>query len=286
MSKSSAQLAILDHELSEICLLLERQIGALLDSSDSSLPEILLRYLETRRLDSAKDLIARLQSSETECESLAEGLLDPSTGFFRHAEAFQALTKIALPELERRKAPQGARELRIWSAGCSSGQEAYSIAISVCEAVNGGHSVWKIQIVGSDIRRQALQQAERGLYPEHELREMPRALVQQYFAKVGQHYLVKPRVRHLVAFAPTNLVQPHYIGRFDCIFCMDVLPHFSRQQRAALVQHLYLYLQPGGFLFLGRGEKLSTAEPSFLVHGAPACTVYQRPLAAASAAGH
>jgi chemotaxis protein methyltransferase CheR len=208
------------------------------------------------------------------------------TGFFRCPAAFDSLAKVVIPELQARKAAEHPHNLRVWSAGCATGEEPYSIAMSVCEAVNCSAGAWKVHIVGSDIRRHALQVAERGLYPRSALRHVSRELVQTYFAKVGQHFLVKPRLRNLVAFTPMNLAAPTYIGRFDCIFCMDVLPHFSTAQRIALVHRLHLYLEPGGYLFLGHGEKIPAMDVTFNYHKNADYILYQKPLAATAKAGH
>jgi chemotaxis protein methyltransferase CheR len=97
---------------------------------------------------------------------------------------------------------------------------------------------------------------------------------------------VKPRLRNLVTFTPMNLAAPTYIGRFDCIFCMDVLPHFSTAQRIALVHRLHLYLEPGGYLFLGHGEKIPAMDVTFNYHKNADYILYQKPLAATAKAGH
>jgi chemotaxis methyl-accepting protein methylase len=250
MHKLSTSVAVLEHELSELRLILERQTGVLLDTPTAALSGLISEFLESRHMASTRDLLERLRSSDSECEDLAELLFDGETRFFRYPAAFESLAKVVLPDLQTRQSGDHPRTIRIWSAGCSSGEEAYSIAMSVCEVVNGNGGGWNVHIVASDIRRQALEVAERGLYPQTALEHVPRHLVQTYFARVGEHFLVKPRVRNLVTFAPMNLAKPGYIGQFDCIFCMDVLPHFSAAQRAALVQRLHLYLQPGGYLFL------------------------------------
>jgi chemotaxis protein methyltransferase CheR len=285
MHRVSPSVAILEHELSALRLILERQTGVLLDTATEALTEIVTEYLESRRLTSTSDLLARLQSSDSECESLIERLLSGETEFFRYPAAFESLEKVVLPDLQARKSADRPRTLRIWSAGCSTGEEPYSIAMSVCEVVDCNLGDWNFHIVAHDIRRQALQVAERGLYPQSALEHVPRHLVQAYFAKVGQHFLVKPRVRNLVAFAPMNLAKPVYIGRFDCIFCMDVLPHFSATQRTALVQRLHLYLQPGGYLSLGQGERLPAVGVTFNSQQGENYTLYQKPMAAAAKSG-
>jgi chemotaxis methyl-accepting protein methylase len=276
---------LLEHELSELRLLLERQAGVLLNAPHDVLAANLAQYMESRRCSSLLDLLGRLQASDAECESLLEHLLDPETAFFRHPAAFAAFEQQALPELRLRKAADSAASLRLWSAGCSSGEEAYSIATSVCEATNGSGISWSIHILASDIRQGALTHAERGLYPQSALATVPRSRIQPYFARVGQHYLVKPRLRNLITFTQSNLGRAVHLGRFDCIFCMDVLPHFSAAQRLALVQRLHLYLEPGGYLFLGQGEKLPAVDLKFQPQAGQHYTVFRKPLSAAARAG-
>lgn len=276
---------VLDHELSELRLLLERQAGVLLDSPQDVLIAQISAYLENRRLNSVADLIGRLQASDTECERLLDQLLDGETGFYRHPAAFSAFEKVVLPELQARKAQANGQSLRILSAGCSTGEEAYSIGLSVCAALNENGGSWTIHILASDIRQGALTFAERGLYPQAALAALPRPLLQSYFAKVDQHFLAKPRLRNLITFTQMNLARPAYLGRFDCIFCMDVLPHFSTAQRIAVTQRLHLYLEPGGYLLLGDGEKLPTADVSFQSHSQNRCTLYRKPFAAAAKVG-
>jgi hypothetical protein len=101
----------------------------------------------------------------------------------------------------------------------------------------------------------------------------------------GAHMLVKPRVRSMVTFNTMNLTKPVYIGRFDCIFCMDVLPHLSRAQRIALLERLHLYLEPGGYLFLSQTEKLSLANLNFRPETFDGYTMHRKPLAASAAYG-
>jgi chemotaxis methyl-accepting protein methylase len=276
---------VLEHELSELRLIVERQGGVLLDCPQNVLISRVNGYLEARRLKSVADLLGRLQASDTECESLLAHLVDGETGFFRHPNAFAAFQSSVLPELHRRKAIENPQSLRIWSAGCSTGEEAYSIGLSVCESMNGNGIGWSIHILASDIRQEALTFAERGLYPHSALAALPRTHVQSYFAKVGQHFLAKPRLRNLITFTQMNLARPAYLGRFDCIFCMDMLPHFSTAQRIALTQRLHLYLEPGGYLLLGDGEKLHTADVIFQSETHKNFTLYRKPLASAARSG-
>ena len=187
-----------------------------------------------------------------------------------------------------------------------------------------GAKDWSIHIVGSDLLASAIEVAERGLYPQSALTGLPPATIRtmllenrkrqrrlEWCAEAvqtqgpngsaaasrngsngsngsnnnGAHLLVKPRLRSLVTFNTMNLTKPVYIGRFDCIFCMDVLPHLSRAQRAALIERLHLYLEPGGYLFLSQTEKLYAPNLNFRPETYDGYTLHRKPLAASAAYG-
>lgn len=275
---------VLDCEVSEIRLLLQEYAGLLIDRPSEVLAEIIADFLASHHLTSASELMAAMRTRPPECEGLLEQLLPGDTAFFRKPEIFQAFQKQLLASMQPKKNGDTLRPLRIWSAGCSTGEEAYSIGISVCEAFQRDNSGWNAHIVAGDIRRDALKTADRGLYPASLLAQVPRPLVAAYFARLGDHFLVKPRLRNLVTFTRMNLIEPAFMGRFDCIFCLDVLPHLSTAGKTALWQRLQLSLEPGGYIFLGEKEQLPPGA-TFIQHSAPGCTYYQRPLAAAARSG-
>jgi len=371
MRRLMAGFTILEHELSELRLLVERQAGILLDCPNSALAAHLVEYLESQELDSVSALLDRLRASDQDPSDLPrflDGVLNINTGFFRHPGAMNALARQVIPQLYARKSEDGPCALRIWSAGCATGEEAYSIAMAVCDAlpngstngsgnvapVNGngakekngasrnggiaensapaavlqGTKDWSVHIVGSDLLASAIEVAERGLYPQSALAGLPPASIRACFSKIGNigngqngsregssngsasafpegangatgngtngsgngsnngaHLLVKPRLRSLVTFNTMNLTKPVYIGRFDCIFCMDVLPHLSRAQRTALLERLHLYLEPGGYLFLSQTEKLCVSNLNFRSETFDGYTFHRKPLAASAAYG-
>jgi two-component system CheB/CheR fusion protein len=346
-----AGVTILEHELSELRLLVERQTGILLDCPNSVLAAHVANYLETHEVESPAALLARLRAADLDPAALAvllDGVLNVKTGFFRHPGAMNALSRHIAPQLYARKPDDGRSTLRIWSAGCGTGEEAYSIAMALCESPtsgspngngssngngtkeskssrNGGISEnsvplssnppareLSVHIVGSDLLPSAIKTAERGLYPQSALTGLPPATIRACFSKIGvangsngaqdtssngtngtgvtvsnggAHLLVKPRLRSLVTFNTMNLTKPVYIGRFDCIFCMDVLPHLSRTQRGALMERLHLYLEPGGYLFLSQTEKLCAPNLNFRSETYDGYTFHRKPLAASAAYG-
>jgi chemotaxis methyl-accepting protein methylase len=347
MHRLIASSAILEHELSEFRLLVERQAGIVLDCPNSALATHLMEFFEAQHLDSATALMHQLRACDQDSNlpQLLDGMLNTNTGFFRHPGALGALTRQALPQLYARKASEGSSPLRIWSAGCATGEEAYSIAMAVSDAIpslgspncgnngagngNAGNGTagagksrtgrtggiadtaqgspqnssqgWSVHIVGSDLLPSAIEVAERGLYPQSAVGGLTPAVIRTCFSKVGSlqtsqngaqtgstsasHLLVKPRLRSLVTFNTMNLARPGYIGRFDCIFCMDVLPHFSRAQRLALLERLHLYLEPGGYLFLGQTEKLTAPNLNFRPETFDGYTFHRKPVAASAAYG-
>src|ERR1700739_3281836 len=142
MHRLLAGVTILEHELSERRPLMERQTGILLDCPNSALAAHLAEYLERHELESAAALLGRLRSSELDTAALPEflgGGLHVSPGFFRHPGAMNALSRQIIPQLYARKSNESAATLRIWSAGCSTGEEAYSIAMSICESLPNGN---------------------------------------------------------------------------------------------------------------------------------------------------
>jgi len=371
MHRLMAGVTILEHELSELRLLVERQTGILLDCPNSALAAHVAEYLESHDLESPAALMNRLRAADQDPSLLPtflDGVLNVNTGFFRHPGAMNALARQVVPQIYARKSEDGPSTLRIWSAGCGTGEEPYSIAMALCDAASGGNGNgstngtgngngakekspvsrnggiaessapscvvqgtrdWSIHIVGSDLLPSAIEVAERGLYPQSALTGLPPAAIRSCFSKIGSasnagqngaletpqngssngasnggnsgsgssagngsngssngaHLLVKPRLRSLVTFNTMNLTRPVYIGRFDCIFCMDVLPHLSRAQRIALMERLHLYLEPGGYLFLSQTEKLCAPNLNFRSETFDGYTVHRKPLAASAAYG-
>lgn len=272
---------VTEHELSEIRALIEARSGILLDSSRERFFSARVReHMQAKRMPHGVDLIRTMKASNVEYDALLERLLTQETSFFRYPDVYAALERKVLPELHMKKFWENPRSLRIWSAGCASGEEPYSIAMSICETLEFAEA-WNIHVLATDISRKALRHAERGVYSRRELGPQDPALIEQYFSKVGDQFMVKPKIRNMVTFAPMNLAQVVYMGRFDCIFCMNVLIYFSDERRAQLIQRFYEYLEPGGYLFLGHAESVAKVGVNFgsLVQGDS--IYYQKPFSGA-----
>ncbi|HKR94229.1 MAG TPA: protein-glutamate O-methyltransferase CheR [Candidatus Angelobacter sp.] len=266
-----------EHELSEIRGLIETRSGILFDNSrERFFSTRVLEHVESRKLTHGTDLIRLIKNSNVEYDSLLQRLLTQETSFFRYPAVFEALEKKVLPDLHMKKFWESPRSLRIWSAGCATGEEAYSIAMTVADAIEFADA-WNIHVLATDISRQALEHAEHGVYEPRDLETVTPRQREQYFSSVGDHCLVRPRIRNMVTFAPMNLAQVVYMGKFDCIFCMNVLIYFSEERQAQLIQRFYEYLEPGGYLFLGHAESINRADVKFDTHIYRDARIYQKP---------
>jgi len=268
---------VTDYELDELRVLIEERSGIFFDASRERFFSTRVReYVTHRKLHSGTDLLRVIGASNVEYNGLLESLLTQETSFFRYPAVFEALGSKILPELQEKKFWDNPRTLRIWSAACSTGEEPYSIAITVADALPFAEA-WRIEILATDISRRALQHAERGVYSQRSLEALTPQQVENYFTKTRHGYLVKPRIRRMVSFAPMNLSQSVYVGRMDCIFCMNVLMYFSEGRRNAVIQRFSECLEPGGYFLLGHSESLSNPAVRFesLVLGD--CRIFRKP---------
>jgi chemotaxis protein methyltransferase CheR len=271
------QVTVSDHELSEIRGLIETRSGILFDDSRERFFSSRVReHVEARKLAHGTDLLRLIKNSNVEYDSLLQRLLTQETSFFRYPAAFEALEKKVLPELHMKKFWESPRSLRIWSAGCATGEEAFSVAMTVADALEFADA-WNIHILATDISRQALDHAELGIYEARELEAVSPKQRELHFSRSGGKFAVRPRIRNMVTFAPMNLAQVVYMGKFDCIFCMNVLIYFSEERQTQLVQRFYEYLEPGGYLFLGHAESINKADVKFETHVYRDARIYQKP---------
>ena len=210
---------------------------------------------------SLSDYYERLTSvpdREEELRRLLDHLSVQETQFFRNLPQFDALRKYVIPELVRRKA-DGYRSLRFWSAGCATGQEPYSLAMSVMEVLPDAES-WNIQILGTDLSETALEEAKRGWYPERKLTGLDRYHLERYFRRQDGGYTVVEPVRRMVHFIRHNMVTDplpiSIFGTCDVIFCRNVIIYFTHETAKYVIEHFRDILNPGGYLFLGHSETL------------------------------
>ena len=195
---------------------------------------------------------------EIELRRLLDHLSVQETQFFRNLPQFDALRKYVIPEIVRRKTGS-FRSLRFWSAGCSTGEEPYSLAMSVLDVLPDPAS-WNIQILGTDLSETAIDIAERGWYPERKLAGMDRNHRERYFRPHDGGYKVIEPVKRLVHFARHNMVTDplpiSIFGTCDIVFCRNVIIYFTHETAKYVIEHFFDILNPGSYLFLGHSETL------------------------------
>ena len=268
-----------EHELSEIRMLIEERAGICFDASRQRFFRSRVEeHLRATNLEHGTELLRAMRKSNLEYESLLERLLTQETSFFRYPGVFEVFEKRVLPELHVKKFWSSPRTLRIWSAGCSTGEEAYSIAISVSDSGSFAES-WNAEILATDVGRQALKHAERGVYLGRTLGNVSEKQLSSHFTACDGGQQVRQRLRKMITFTQMNLASAVYVGRMDVIFCMNVLIYFAEERRRALVRRFYETLEPGGYLFLGHSESISKMPVKFQAIVLNDCILYRKPAA-------
>jgi two-component system CheB/CheR fusion protein len=194
-----------------------------------------------------------LQVHPEEFTALFNTILINVTGFFRDADAWQQLREEIVPNILRRKAND---PIRIWSAGCASGQEAYGVAICLRERMEPDDFRDRVKIYATDVDEEALVQARAASYADREVRDLPAELTAKYFERVGQRYLFRKDMRRAVIFGRNDLVQDAPISRIDLLLCRNTLMYFNAETQYRVVGRLHFALNPAGVLFLGKAEML------------------------------
>ncbi|MBF0622128.1 MAG: PAS domain S-box protein [Magnetococcales bacterium] len=206
------------------------------------------------------DYILFLRENPSEADSLAKDILISVTGFFRDREAFSAIGN-ALKEALHNKEP--GDEIRIWTPGCATGEEPYSLAILLSEALGLKLGSFNIQIFATDIDMDALERARKGIYLESSLREMPSAYVERYFSKKGDKFYISKEIRELVVFARQDLAKDPPFVRVDLISCRNVMIYFNQELQGRVFASFHFSLSSSGYLFLGKSEALGQSADVF-----------------------
>lgn len=227
-----------------------------------------LRRIERRlHVTGQADLKAYLHYLEqhpAESSALLADMLIGVTNFFRDREAFEALERYVLPQLAcERDMADGADQVRVWSAGCSTGEEAYSLAILVCEQLALERRAHKVQVFATDLDERAIGIARSGAYPESIVTDVPPSRLRQFFLKEDQHYRVRKEVREKVLFARHNLLSDPPFSQIDLIVCRNLLIYLDREVQRDILQMFHFALRPGGYLFLGSSESADVASELF-----------------------
>ena len=257
-------LPIADGELDRIFELLRSADGV--DFSHYKRPTLrrrLQRRMLMRRMDRLADYVAYLEGHPDEVSKLGADLLIHVTRFFRDAEAFDYLAAEVLPALRARL--DGDEVFRIWVAGCSTGEEVYSIGILLMEALGDGHRTTPIQIFGTDVSERAVDTARDGLYPRGIEGEVAPERLEKWFEREAGGYRVRPSLRDVCIFARQDLTRDPPFSRLDLVLCRNVLIYLGPPLQNRLLAVFHYALKPDGYLMLGSAESIGTRSDLFAV---------------------
>lgn len=257
---------ITDEQFEEISTLVKNLAGINLHDGKKELVKArLAKRTRQLKLSNLDQYISFVRSDHTgrELISMLDALSTNLTFFFRESQHFHYLKDKVLAQLVQR----GDRKIRIWSAGCSSGEEPYSIAMLLNEAIPAIGN-WDVRILATDLSTRVLDIALRGEYSQERFKDTPGQLVSRYFDQVqsdpSRIYLAKPAVKKMIHFARLNLMESWPMkGPFDVIFCRNVMIYFDKPTQNKLVNRYYDLLADGGMLFLGHSESLTGTKNNF-----------------------
>ncbi|MBI4727368.1 protein-glutamate O-methyltransferase CheR [candidate division TA06 bacterium] len=247
--------AITDPQLMELAKMINADTGFdVLQYKERPLKRRLAVRLRACQLSTYQEYAQRLVQDKSEYPKLLDALTINVTNFYRNPETFKTVSARVLPLL----AVQGeqSRPLTIWSAGCSSGEEAYSLAILWREFAAGNGVNRPYRIIATDIDRVSRAKAKQGIYDQNSMNEIPSELIKKYFKLVPPNYILDEEIKRMVEFRHFDLFEPSPFSELDMIFCRNVLIYFSRQAQEYIFDSFRKSLRSGGFLVLGKVETL------------------------------
>jgi chemotaxis protein methyltransferase CheR len=296
MATPSINLSITEPELKLLQTLVYQECGMFFDERRVHfLQDRLQRRLKITGLDSFYSYYRLLTSREGKAElaALVENLTVNETSFFRNKPQIELFHKNTLEELLHRKQTRRDFSLRVWSAGCSTGQEPYTLAMIICDALAYYYlrnplpfempspkplipPPWKVEILASDINYSVLRAAQEGIYNENHMEAVDYAFRLRYFDKTGDKYAIKKAVKELVHFDFHNLKTEFLPQRNDVIFCRNVMIYFDEAEQKRLVDKFYRCLNSEGYLFIGHAESLFGLSDKYKMIHVNNGTAYQR----------
>ena len=223
------------------------------------------KVLLEKAFDNYSDYIAFIKADSTgqAVNELINRITTNHTFFFRENKHFDFFKDTILPELEHKNI--NSKDLRVWSAGCSTGDEPYTLSMLMMEYFKFESSHWDFRVLGTDISRQVLEHAKYGEYEIDSIKEMPETWVKKYFHPPRQENIrIKEEIRKNVVFRRFNLMNPFPFKKpFHVIFCRNVMIYFDQETKLKLTKKFYEALEPGGYLLIGHSESIDFRSTGF-----------------------
>ncbi len=272
-----------EYELDKVRQLIYDQTGMFFDKKKDyfllSRVEQRANHLHIRSFQEYLDLLF-LNRSEREVQSFIESITINETYFFRDFPQLQGFAEHVLQDYIASQRRIFRKRLKIWSAACSTGEEPYTLAIILREAIED-YNDWNISVDATDIDNQVIQYAQRGIYSDRSMKDTPHLYRRKYFDELGQGWQLKDNIRRQVQFESLNLIDKTGMRDrrdYDFIFCRNVLIYFDDVSRKNVVNSLYDSLSPGGYLFLGHSESIGRITAAFELQKSGDFLCYRKPL--------
>jgi two-component system CheB/CheR fusion protein len=251
-------------DLSKVFLLLRGHTGNdFTYYKQSTIERRIKRRMLVHKLERLKDYVRFLQHTPAELDALFQDLLINVTGFFRDPETFVALKKTVFARITVGRSPDNP--IRIWVAGCSSGEEAYSVAIALLEFLGDQATGTPIQIFATDIDERAIDKARAGVYPENIAADLTPERLKRFFVRVPEGYQIGKAIRDMCVFAVQNVIKDPPFSRLDLAVCRNLLIYLGTVLQAKVLQVFHYALKPTGFLMLGTSESVGSSADLFAV---------------------
>lgn len=250
---------------------------------DNKLPLLLdrcsrrMKELKTHSLREYFERLTAQPSRQAELVALLNEITIGETCFFRNQPQLDALRRILIPKVLGAKSKLPFQHLRIWSAGCSTGEEPYTLSMLMLEEASGHLKGWTVEILATDLNERSLAHARNAIYGSYSTRNLAPYYRYKYFTPVGDDLQVQPAVRNSVTFSRLNLSDDSrtaLMKSMDIIFCCNVLIYFDFASKKRVIQHFYNSLLPHGYLFLGHSESLYGVSDEFRLVHLPGATAY------------
>src|SRR5690606_30160507 len=216
------------------------------------------RRMQLCHVEELPAYLALLRDQPDEVRALADDLLITVTNFFRDRDVFETLEKEVLPQLFEGKGPE--ESIRVWSVGCATGEEAYSLAMLLMEEAARHDAPPHVQVFASDLHERSLVRAREGFYPGDIETDVSAERLKRFFVKEDGGFRIRKEVRELVVFAPHNLLADPPFSRIDLLACRNVLIYLQRDVQKDVVELFHYALNPEGFLVLGTSETVDSSE--------------------------
>lgn len=217
------------------------------------------------------------KDKENELKRLFSVITTNETSFFRNPPQLKVFQEKVLKEVIDQLRAQKKKRLRIWSAGCSTGEEPYTMAIQIHETLGAELASWDVKITANDLSERVLESAREGVYNEYALRTTPKQIIPKYFKEDGGKFHVKPELKRLIRFERINLSSRLDVKRVEAsniVFCRNVIIYFDDEMKKKVISGFYDNLIPGGYLFIGHSESLHNISRAFKPIHHPGAIVY------------